>query len=612
MAAKGNTSRLLVWILLLMLLVGLAGFGVDSFGGRVAAVGRVGDREISTREYARALQDQIRAFEAQLGQSLPFQTALAFGIDRVVRQNLVTVAALDHETARIGLSVGDDAVHQKLLEIEAFRGVDGKFDREAYRYVLDQNGLDENEFEADLRAEAARTLLQAAVAGGLEAPPAAVAALYAWEAERRSFRLVRLAVPADPVGTPDDAALRAFYEAHIADYTRPEGRRITWAWLAPAALVDSVEVDEGAVRELYDRRLSEYLRPERRLVERLVFATEADARAAMARVTADEGAFAAIVAERGLALADVDMGDVTREELGAAGEAVFALAGPGVVGPLPSPLGPAIFRMNGILAAQETPFDEAREDLRAEIATERARRRIAERMGEVQDLLAGGATVEDLARDLGMELGTIDWREGDSEGIAAYTAFRTAAAGLAEGGFPEPVEFDDGGMAVLRLDALIPAAPQPFEEVEVRVVEDWAAAETAARLAAEGEALATRLRAGEAAETLGPAVESFAEITRDAFVEGVPATTLAEIFAMAPGEVRVRTEGAEVLVAILDAVLPPDPADAEAGAAREAIAARLAGGLSGDLFDQFARALESEAGIWFDDAAIAAVHTQFQ
>lgn len=612
MAAKGKTSQLLVWVLLGLVLIGLGGYGVDSFGGSVRSIGQVGDREITTSDYARALQQEIRAFESQLGQSLPFQTALALGIDRVVRQNLVTVAALDHEAARIGLSVGDEAVRRELLQIEAFRGLDGGFDREAYRYVLEQNGFSEAEFEEQLRAESARTLLQAAVVGGVAAPESHVEAIYRWAAERRDLRLLRLTEPAVPLGAPDDAALRAHYEANIAAYTLPEGRRITWGWLSPATLSATVEVDETAIRELYDRRIAEYVRPERRLVERLVFATEAEAQAAMARIATDEDAFAALVAERGLTLADIDLGDVARDELGAAGEAVFALAEPGVVGPLPSPLGPAIFRMNGILAAEETPFEAAREELRDELALERARRRIAEQMAEVQDLLAGGATVEDLARDLGMELGTIEWREGMSDGIAAYTAFRSAAPGLAEGDFPQLVEFDDGGAAVLRLDAVIAAAPQPFEEVEVRVIEDWAAAETAARLAADGEALAARLRAGEPAEALGLPLEAFAGIGRDGFVEGLPRTTQAAVFEMAAGEVRVQTEGAEVLVVILDAVLPPEAGDAEAGELRAAIAAQAAEGIAQDLFQHFSRALEAEAGIRFDDAAIAAVHTQFQ
>ena len=44
--AKGQTSRVLVWILLGLLIVGLAGFGATNFGGSVRSVGKVGDTDI--------------------------------------------------------------------------------------------------------------------------------------------------------------------------------------------------------------------------------------------------------------------------------------------------------------------------------------------------------------------------------------------------------------------------------------------------------------------------------------------------------------------------------------------------------------------------------------
>ncbi|NCM98254.1 MAG: peptidyl-prolyl cis-trans isomerase, partial [Rhodobacterales bacterium] len=105
------------------------------------------------------------------------------------------------------------------------------------------------------------------------------------------------------------------------------------------------------------------------------------------------------VAGRGLTLADIDLGDVSQSDLGAAGEPVFALTGPGVVGPLQSDLGPALYRMNAILAAQETSFDQARDQLVVEFQLDAARRAIGDRAEAINDALAGGATLEDLARE---------------------------------------------------------------------------------------------------------------------------------------------------------------------------------------------------------------------
>ena len=152
-------------------------------------------------------------------------------------------------------------------------------------------------------------------------------------------------------------------------------------------------VDEAELKKTYQDKINDYVVPEKRLVERLAFATDADAAAAKARLDAGE-TFEALVAERQLTLEDVDMGDVSKSDLGAAGDAVFALTEPGVVGPLPSDIGPALFRMNAILAAQETPFESVRDDLAVEVQLAAARAAITAKVEAVDDLLAGGATLE--------------------------------------------------------------------------------------------------------------------------------------------------------------------------------------------------------------------------
>src|SRR5690606_26513793 len=97
-------------------------------------------------------------------------------------------------------------------------------------------------------------------------------------------------------------------------------------------------------------RAAEYHQPERRLVERLVFATEDEAKAALDAIAKGETDFETLVTERGLTLDDINLDEVTRDSFGtAAGDAVFALAEPGLAGPVMTDLGPAIFRVNAIL-----------------------------------------------------------------------------------------------------------------------------------------------------------------------------------------------------------------------------------------------------------------------
>lgn len=610
---KKGIGNYIVWVLLVLVMLGLGGFGVTNFGGGVSTLARVGDREIEVNDYARALQQELNALSAQVGQPIPFSQAQAFGLDTQVLQTVITRAALDNEAARIGISVGDATVAGEITQMNAFQGSAGSFDREVYRFTLERNNLTEAQFERGIREDVARSILQGAVVGGFAAPAPLTDTLTAYAGERRSFSLLTL-TEADlsaPLAAPTDADLQTFYDANIDRFTRPEAKRITYVALLPEALAPTMEVDETALRALYDERIGEFMIPEKRLVERLVYPTEAEAQAAKSRLDAGEVTFDQLVAERGLTLDIIDLGDVSKADLGAAGEAVFALTEPGVAGPAMSDLGPALFRMNAILSAQETTFDEARESLSAEMRVAAARRAIGARIEEIDDLLASGADLEEVAQDAGMELATLDYIPGQTaEGIAAYPDFRTAAEAIGEGDFPEVIQLDDGALAALRLDAIVPPTPIPLDEVREDVTAAWRADALAKALAARAEAVQAEVAAGASLGAYGIVTVTRA-VTRDAFIEGVPQTLLPTLFGMQQGDLQlVQGDGFTGLLR-LDAILPAETEGEDAIALREAISIRAQQTLAQDAFQLFTNALSNEAGIQIDQTAINAVHAQF-
>lgn len=612
--AKSKGRQIGLWIIMGLLFVGLVGFGSTGLTGNVRSLGQAGDKEIAIQSYANALRRQINTFSQQLGEPLSFQQAQAIGLDGQVLAQIVTTRTLDNEVARLGLSAGDERIAAEIVNIQAFSGLDGSFDRALYADQLARNGLTEAEFEAGLREDLARALLQGAVLGGIAPPDTFATTIAAWLGERRALTWAALGPEAltTPLPAPTEAELQAHYEANPDAFTRPEQRHLTYAWVTPSMIRDGVTVADQDVRDLYGQRIDEYVQPERRLVERLVFGTQEEADAARARLDAGEVTFDALVAERGLDLADIDMGDVAIGDLGEAGEAVFAAAPGDVTGPAMSSLGPALFRMNAVLAAQEIPFEDAAPDLRAELADQRARRIIAEMQGGMTDLIAGGATLEDLADRTDMELGAITWSEGVADGIAAYAPFREAAATIAEGDFPELVELDDGGLFALRLDRIDPPALIPFDEVRAEVEAGWRVAATAEALLARAEEAATAIAAGASFEDQGlsPTVED--GLTRRDFVAGTPPDFLTRAFALAPGETAVLPNGDGAIVLRLDAVTAADMADPAVAADVEALTAQTRNDIAEDIFAAYAEALQSRTEIVIDQTALNAVNAQFQ
>ncbi|MCV3272383.1 peptidyl-prolyl cis-trans isomerase [Roseobacter sinensis] len=611
--AKGSSSisKTAVWVLLGLLIIALGGFGATNLTGNIRSIGTVGDMPVSVDNYARQLQQEIQAVQQQTGQILPFAQAQAIGLDRAVLQRIVAQRALDHEAAQIGLSIGDENLRDRILEIPAFRGVDGSFDREGYRFALEQNGISESQFETQLREEVSRTLMQGAIISGVVMPEAYADTLINYVAERRSFTWARLdeADLAEPIAEPDAATLRAHYDANIDDFTLPETKQITYALLSPDAMVDQVEISETDLREAYELRDAEFNQPERRLVERLAYLDEDSAAAAAARIAEGE-AFEALVTERGLDLADIDLGDVTEANLGEAGAEVFAASVGDVVGPLPSSLGPALFRVNAVLPAQFVPFEEAEAILRPEVAADRARRLVEAQAESLDDLLAGGATLEELATDTDMVLAQVDWTSESTENIAAYEAFRRAAQAVSADDFPEIAQLEDGGLFALRLDAVLPPRPAPFEDVRDAVLEHWRAAETEARLTAQVEAQLPQLSDGAEFAQVGMDAMREDGLLRSDFVGGTPANFMAEVFTMSAGDVSVLPEDGALVVVRLDAIEAPQE-DEDTTALRTQLTGQANQALAQDLFEIYGADVVLRANPQINPQALQAVHVNF-
>jgi peptidyl-prolyl cis-trans isomerase D len=613
--ANEKRSRLGVWIILGLLFVGLIGFGSTNLSGTIRSIGTAGDKEIPVQDYANALTQQIDAFSAQIGEPLSFPQAQAFGIDQAVLAQVVGTVVLDNEVARLGVSVGDARVAARVLQIPAFQDLSGSFDREAYRFALERNGLTEAEFESGLRDDMARMLLQSAVLGGVPVAETYAGAVMGFIGERRSFDWAPLTADllTAPLSEPSEAAILAQYEATPEAYTAPEVRQITYAAILPETIQNEVEVDETAVRELYDARINDYVQPERRLVERLVFADDAQATAAMAALTAGETDFDTLVTDRGLDLADVDLGDVAAGDLGDASEAVFSATPGDVVGPFVTSLGPALFRMNAVLAAEEITFEEAAPDLRAELGRDRARRVISAEIDPITDLIAGGATIEDLASETLLDLGSIDWSVEVTDGIAAYDRFRAAAQATEPGAFPEVHELNDGGLVVMRVDAVIPPALRPLDEVRDRVIADSRASAEAAAIAAAGATLQAQLAAGGTLADLGLTVTTETDATRRNFIPGTPQGFVTAVYEMALGETRVLSDATGLTVLVqLTGISPVDMADPTMSAEAASIGDQISQGIAQDIYEVFTGAVRSRTDVTLNQAAINAVHANYQ
>ena len=605
-------SKILSFVLLGMLVVGLGGFGVSNFGQQVDTVITVGKAQVSTSQYYRALKGQIDQFSQQFGTQFTFAQAQMFGLDAQTLQSLISNAALDNEAIRLGLSAGDVQVAQRIATTKAFLNVSGTFDRTTYAQVLEQNGLTVKDFEAGLRDDLARQLLQAAVVSGMNTPEALTDTLYAYQAETRAFTVLQLTQSSLPekLAEPTEPDLQTFYTAHIADFTRPEAKRVAYALLKPSDLAKDQTVAEADIKAAYDAAFDTFNIPEKRLVERLVYPSEDEAKAAKAEFDAGTS-FEDLVKARGLTLGDIDMGDVSLVDLGEAGQDVFALTEPGVVGPLPSNLGPALYRMNTILPAQITPFDQAQDTIKGDLQLAMATKTIVDKFEPINDLLAGGATIVEVAKDQAMTEGATDYAKDadDNDAVTQDAEFAKAVEAMEPGDFAQAVSLSDGSVMVLQVTETVPPTPVPFEKAREKIIAAYQAEALAKALTALADSHLAAAKSGTRLETLG-ITDNVASATRSTKLPAIPADVLAAAFTLKPEDVvKIDANGIVALVR-LDAIKPADMASEGSKADIEALSQQTAQSIAQDAYELFSTAMTTQGGLTIDQAAITAVQAR--
>ena len=282
------------------------------------------------------------------------------------------------------------------------------------------------------------------------------------------------------------------------------------------------------------------------------------------------------------------------------------------MGPLNTSLGPALFRVNAVLAAEEVTFEDARADLREELATLRAQRVIDQASEGINDLMAGGASMEDLAAQTDLQLGTIAFSAETTDGIAAYDNFRDAAVAAQEGAFADLLPLSDGGIFALRLDGITPPAQEALEDVRDTVDADWRTAKTQELVLSQANTVADQINPLTGFETLGLTATDANNLLRNSFVEGTQPGFMTTIFEMEVAEVRVIDNGSNALIVRLNNVAAPDPEASDTTAALDQVLEAAAGGIAQDLFQAYAEAVQSRTEVQINQATINALHAQFQ
>ena len=605
--AKGWVSK----ILMILLVLSFAVWGIGGFEGYGAGtVAKVGDEEITVPEFARVYQ-QFQQSAQSSGQQVNPQQVLS---------QLLLNAALDDEARAYNLGISDRRVAQEIAANQTFHGPAGGFDRARFDALLQNAGIRRDDFVRDMRQQSVREQIVTSVAAGVAVPQPLVEALYRFQNEERTISFLVVDEAAiEPVGTPDEATLQAYFDANKERFRAPEYRKLGLLTLDPASLADPAAVTEEEIAAEYERRKADLTRPERRRIEQIRFESREAAEEGLATIQGGMD-FAALAQSRGLAPADIDLGMKTRAEIldPAVAEAGFA-AEPNVVVPaIEGALEPSLIRVLAVEPGFVPPLAEVAPRLRQDLAARSARERIQDLYDQIEDERAGGATLAEVAATVGLPYRAVEAvaRDGTAPDgtpvpdLPAQEQLLTEAFASDVGVENSPIRNAGADSSIFfEVVEIIPERDRTLEEARASVASAWQAEETERRIAERSEALLTRLKQGETMQAIGAEigkpVQTLEGVKRGAPPPGLSPNAAAQAFA-----------GPEWHVANAESNTPPDrillrvdrvtaPAFFNEATDAQAIRTQLAAALRNDLLGSFNRQLLQDRPTQVNNAAIA-------
>jgi peptidyl-prolyl cis-trans isomerase D len=602
------------WISSLFLGLLALSFGVwgiaDIFRGNSdTSVASVGDEKIPVELFQRDYRNVTRAASRQG----PMKPAQAKAAGQQVLDGLINEAALDSYIRHYGITATDETVSARIRAIPNFVGALGTFDHAQFLRLINQAGFTEEGFIDYMRGTLERDQFVGAAATGLQMPAGYARMLFNYLNESRAVDYVTL--PAAAAGTPPTptaAQLQAYVAAHKNRFSTPEYREVTFAWVSPQDVGSKINVTDAQLRQQYEAQKDQYVVPDKRQLEQITYPDLVSAKAARAKI--DSGtSFADLAKVRGLNPQDIQIGELSKADLGDRGAAVFALPANGVSQPLKAPIGFALIHVTKITPGSSKSFDEAKEDLRKQITTQLAGAKITDISNQYIDENSRGESIAQAATRSGMHVGhvaAIDAHGNTPEGSKAQIPpdpellVQIFKADVGEEG--DPFSAKSGTSYVVKVTGVRPPKLKPLDLVRAEASAAWQQEQQQKAMETKAKQLAaqatTQGNLAAAAASVGAPLQTSSPLRRPGpntpGLGPFPRPLLAKIFS-APPKTAVfgpTSDGKSYIVALVTAIQHP-PAMVLQGAGLHRFAAQVGSQAGQDVGSAVAAAAREKQGV---------------
>jgi len=253
----------------------LRGSGADAASGETIA--RVEGQDITANEFRRTYQAQLQAYRSAYGGQMSEQLLKQLGVEQQILQQMVDERAQLAEARRLGVSVSDAEVRERILSIPAFQENGAFIGDQRYQQLLrmQRPPMTAAEFEDNVRRQLTVQKLRSSVTDWMSVTDKDLEQEY-----RRRNDKVKLAVvslTADSFRTQvtvSDGDIAGYFADHKDEFKIPEKRKIRYLLIDIDALRAKVVVPPSEIERTYNNNLEQYSTPEQVRASHILLKTE--------------------------------------------------------------------------------------------------------------------------------------------------------------------------------------------------------------------------------------------------------------------------------------------------------------------------------------------------
>ncbi|MAZ06354.1 SurA N-terminal domain-containing protein [Marinobacter sp. SS8-8] len=510
--AQGTIAKIIIGLLI----VSLSIWGMDAIIGGFSGepeVATVNGEDITEREFLRAVQmESQRRLSAM---ETPDPSLLNEDqVRKDVLESLIREQVLIQDANAQGLALNAADIDALITRMPQFQ-VDGQFNRDRFVATVRNMGMGVTEFREAMRKQYVLNQIRAGIIQSAVVADENAAQLLRIQNQTRSFRV--LDIPASAIAgnvAVTDADVEAFYQQNADAFQQPERVDAAYITLSLGALAENVQVSDEELQAYYDQRAAGLASEERRASHILIEeGSEADQAmtAIQKRLEAGES-FADLAREYSIdTISAQDGGDLGYAGRGiydkAFEEALFALEEGEISRPVRTSFGVHLIRLEDIRRSEVPPLSEIDDQLRRELARDKARERFAEVRAQLADSAYAADDLAGPAKELGLEVREAKGisREGgqapfDHDGLVRQLFSKDV---LEAGYNTELIDVGDNVSVVARVRKYHEAEQLPLAEVRENIRATLEQRKTREALVERAETIIASLEAGESLESVG-------------------------------------------------------------------------------------------------------------